>query len=169
MRYSSVPAALFGLYNWSRQCEVKALDYQIIFGIRSTLPKDTIQELIVQSRVLTKKFEGLCTPEQLTILEYRYGFKDLFEKPSCLDDISKLSCPDNFKIGELVAQKWRDNRLVIIHQVKRICGFQKSQAYEKIAKCKEHLEFLHLDFISDKCDLYCQIEKILLKNKLLKL
>lgn len=169
MRYSSVSAALFGLYNWSRQSDVKALDYQIIFGIRSTLPKDTIQELIVQSRALTKEFEGLCTPEQLTILEYRYGFKDLFEKPSCLDDIGKLSCPNNFKIGELVAQKWRDDRLVIIHQVKEICGFQKSKAYEKITECRGRLELANLCFISDREELYCQIEKILLKNKLLKL
>lgn len=165
MRYSSVSAALFGLYNWSRQCEVKALDYQMVFGVRSTLPKDTIQELIVQSRILIKKIEGLCNSKQLAILEYRYGFKDLFEKPSCLDDIGEIAFPTDFRVGMLIAKHWRDDD-VVVHDIAKICNVQIRQAYNKIDLGKERLELANLCFISDKEDLYCQIKKLLISNQL---
>lgn len=169
MKYSSISAALFGLYNWSRQSESKALDYQMAFGIKSTLPRELLCHRIAQSRIIIKKIEAMCNPKQLAVLEFRYGFKDKCNEPLCLVNIGKLACPDNAVIGELVAKKWRNDKEIIIHQVKEICQFQKSQAYEKIAECKERLELINLGFISDNEGLYCEIEKLLIKNHLLKL
>lgn len=168
MRYSSVSSALVGLYNWSRQCEVKAMNYQTIFGVRSTLPKDTIQELIAQSRILIKKIEGLCNPKQLAILEYRYGYKDRFDNPFCLINIGEVAFPGDFRIGMLIAKYWRDDD-VVVHDISKMCNVQIRQAYNKIDSGKERLELNRLDFISDKCELYCQIEELLLNNNLLKL
>ncbi|TXI98941.1 MAG: hypothetical protein E6Q32_09045 [Neisseriales bacterium] len=166
MRYSSVSAALFGLYNWSRQCEVKAMDYQIVFGIKSTLPKDTIKECIVQSRRLIKSIEELCDTNQRAILEYRYGFKDRFGQFKCLDDVAKIAYSGNIHVGELIAQNWRDNK-VIIHELKSVFELEKRQVYNIINDAKSNLELVNLNFINNKYPLFCQIEEILVVNQLL--
>ncbi len=168
MRYSSVSAALFGLYNWSRQCEVKAMDYQMAFGVKSTLPKETIRDYIIQSRRLIKSIEKLCDANQRAVLEYRYGFNDRFGKPECLHDVARIAYSENAHVGELIAQNWRDNKIIIIHELKNVFELKKSQVYDIIKDAKSNLELVNLNFLNSKYPLFCQIQEVLIVNQLLK-
>lgn len=111
MKYTDISTALFSLYNWSRQSESKAQDYQMVFDIKSTKPKEELIFIIGLAKKVINKIESLCNDDELAVLKFYYGFEDRFGNDKILDIVAKIAYPSNLRIGRFIAFDWRGDRL----------------------------------------------------------
>ena len=167
MKFSNLETALFGLYNWARQDTNKAIDYQMAFGVKSTLPSDKLLDNIVTARIVIKELELFCTQNELTVLRFYYGFTDRFENNPEQHLITDIVYPKDKTIGLLIATAWRDDidNSELISILRKCC---QRQAYRIMKSGKNILAGIRVKLIKSDYLLADQLEKCLIRHQLLK-
>lgn len=167
MKFSNLETALFGLYNWARQDSNKAIDYQMAFGVKSTLPTDTLLDNITTARIVVKELELVCGVNELAVMQFYYGFTDRFEENPEQNLISSIAYPKDNKIGLLIARAWRDE-VDNSHSIAALQGCCLRHAYRIIRVGKDILAAIRLKIINTDYLLGDQLEKCIIKHKLFK-
>lgn len=167
MKFSNLETALFGLYNWARQDTSKAIDYQMAFGVKSTLPTDTLLDNITNARRVIKELEFFCTQDELAVLRFYYGFTDRFEDNPEQHLITDLTYPKDKTIGLLIARSWRDevDNAELIALLKECCV---RQAYRMMKAGKDTLAGIRVKLINSDYLLADQLERCITQHQLFK-
>lgn len=152
MKYTSIASALFSLYNWSRQSVTKAQDYQMVFDIKSTKPKEELVFLIGLARKVIKKIESFCDEDELAILRFYFGFEDRFNNKELLNYVANLSYPKNIEVGKLIIQKWRGDDLMLRSKSNREDDTYRNQIMSILGLKKRMTNNIIKDVIEGKID-----------------
>ena len=177
MIFSSNNAALFGIFNWANQSVSKALDYQEVFGIKTSAPKDKIIDLIKEAGITVRMIKALCNPKELAMLEFFYGYEDERGKHLCRHNFAKQFYENDIEVGILVGLYWRNK----VEIEKSSDKTQKVRIYQELAeqlnasestarRLADHeygvLEQFRLNFYHSDMLLAQSIEQVLIDRKL---
>lgn len=169
MQCKSINSALFYICNLARQSSLSAANYETIYATTNPEAKESISEKIKRAERIKIEIEKLCSPLELAILNFYYGFTDRFADTVALDKLATYilmgkKYQENIEAGKIIIRAWRDDQVRYDLELSAALTISARHARRIIACEKDILEAQRLKFYHDDYVLASEIAAILIRE-----
>lgn len=172
MQCKSINSALFYICNLSRQSSLSAANYETIYATTNPEAKESFSERIKRAERIKIEIEKLCSPLELAILNFYYGFTDRFADTVALDELVTYilmgkKYQENIEAGKIIIRAWRDDQVRYDLELSAALKVSAGHARKIIAAERDTMESQRLKFYHDDYVLASEIAVILIREGVL--